>query len=69
MLKLWDYLKQGLSDKAAKLYKAVGNDVYSFPLFSSEFCTKFMAEMNHFNEIPMPKGRPNSMNKYGVPTV
>ena len=66
MLKLRDFLKQGLIDKAAKLYKAIGDGVYTFPIFSSEFCTKFISEINNFNEISMPKGRPNSMNKYGV---
>ena len=61
-----DYLKHGLIDKAATLYKIHGVEVFSFPIFNFEFCAKFIAEINHFNQTSMPKGRPNSMNNYGV---
>jgi hypothetical protein len=61
-----NYFNHGLMDKAATLYKNHGVKVFSFPIFSVEFCTKFIAEINHFNKTSMPKGRPNSMNNYGV---
>lgn len=61
-----NYFNHGLIDKAVTLYKSHGVEVFSFPVFSVEFCTKFIAEINHFNQTSMPKGRPNSMNNYGV---
>ncbi|XP_048744783.2 2-oxoglutarate and iron-dependent oxygenase domain-containing protein 2-like [Ostrea edulis] len=40
--------------------------VYTFPFFTSEFCHLFVDEMEHFEANDCPKGRPNTMNKYGV---
>lgn len=40
--------------------------VFSFPVFTHDFCQRFVAEARHFNESDMPKARPNSMNKEGV---
>ena len=40
--------------------------IYSFPVFTKDFCTQFIAEIKHFEASPMPKGRPNTMNNYGV---
>ncbi|KAK3287712.1 hypothetical protein CYMTET_4787 [Cymbomonas tetramitiformis] len=40
--------------------------VFSFPVFTRDFCQRFVAEARHFNESDMPKARPNSMNKEGV---
>jgi len=41
-------------------------EVYSFPLFRADFCEKFCEELNHFQRSSMPRGKPNSMNNYGV---
>eukprot|EP00039_Didymoeca_costata_P012282 m.176133 g.176133 ORF g.176133 m.176133 type:complete len:451 (+) comp15438_c0_seq5:267-1619(+) len=44
--------------------------VYSFPLFSDEFCKVFLSEVDNFyqkaEEHNLPIKRPNSMNNYGV---
>ncbi|XP_007906038.2 2-oxoglutarate and iron-dependent oxygenase domain-containing protein 2 [Callorhinchus milii] len=40
--------------------------VYSFPVFTDEFCGRLIEELEHFESSDMPKGRPNTMNNYGV---
>ncbi|XP_069789648.1 2-oxoglutarate and iron-dependent oxygenase domain-containing protein 2 isoform X2 [Narcine bancroftii] len=40
--------------------------VYSFPVFTWEFCSQLVAELENFEQSEMPKGRPNTMNNYGV---
>lgn len=47
------------------LYTAA-TEVYSFPLFTDQFCDELTAELDHIEASPVPKGRPNSMNNYGV---
>ena len=42
------------------------SEVYSFPLFTEEFCDQLTAELDHIEASPVPKGRPNTMNNYGV---
>eukprot|EP00930_Biecheleria_cincta_P057624 TRINITY_DN43525_c0_g1_i1.p1 TRINITY_DN43525_c0_g1~~TRINITY_DN43525_c0_g1_i1.p1 ORF type:complete len:669 (+),score=104.34 TRINITY_DN43525_c0_g1_i1:37-2043(+) len=40
--------------------------VYSFPVFTSEFCELLMEEIRHFYASKLPARRPNSMNNYGI---
>lgn len=40
--------------------------VYTFPVFTPEFCQEFIEEINNFESTDLPKGRPNTMNNYGV---
>ncbi|XP_030316243.1 2-oxoglutarate and iron-dependent oxygenase domain-containing protein 2 [Calypte anna] len=40
--------------------------IYRLPVFTEEFCRTFVEELEHFEQSEMPKGRPNSMNNYGV---
>ncbi|XP_061458518.1 2-oxoglutarate and iron-dependent oxygenase domain-containing protein 2 isoform X2 [Rhineura floridana] len=40
--------------------------IYRLPIFSKEFCHAFIEELENFEQSEMPKGRPNSMNNYGV---
>ncbi|XP_069190150.1 2-oxoglutarate and iron-dependent oxygenase domain-containing protein 2 isoform X1 [Procambarus clarkii] len=42
------------------------NRIYSFPVFTEEFCQLFLEEIRNFEESPLPKGRPNTMNQYGI---
>ena len=44
---------------------AVSN-VYSFPVLTLEFTNLLLEELDHFEKSDMPKGRPNTMNNYGV---
>jgi len=41
-------------------------EVFSMPLFTSEFCDKFLEEIFGFYDSGLPARRPNSMNQYGV---
>jgi len=41
--------------------------VYQVPVFTREFCQQFLEEIKHFEaDRTLPKGRPNTMNNYGV---
>ncbi|XP_054749410.1 2-oxoglutarate and iron-dependent oxygenase domain-containing protein 2-like [Lytechinus pictus] len=49
-----------------RLTKEKANRVFSFPVFTAEFCDQFVEEIAHFENSTLPKGRPNTMNNYGV---
>ncbi|NXP21056.1 OGFD2 protein, partial [Scytalopus superciliaris] len=40
--------------------------IYRLPVFTEEFCKTFVEELENFEQSDMPKGRPNTMNNYGV---
>lgn len=40
--------------------------VYRFPVFEKSFCEELVEELEHFEQSAAPKGRPNTMNQYGV---
>jgi len=40
--------------------------VYRFPVFEKGFCEELVEELEHFEQSSAPKGRPNTMNHYGV---
>ncbi|XP_038619728.1 2-oxoglutarate and iron-dependent oxygenase domain-containing protein 2 isoform X2 [Tachyglossus aculeatus] len=40
--------------------------IYRLPVFTAAFCRAFVEELEHFEQSDMPKGRPNTMNNYGV---
>lgn len=40
--------------------------VYRFPVFERGFCEELVEELEHFERSSAPKGRPNTMNHYGV---
>ncbi|XP_017289464.1 2-oxoglutarate and iron-dependent oxygenase domain-containing protein 2 isoform X2 [Kryptolebias marmoratus] len=40
--------------------------VYRFPVFQKSFCEELMEELEHFEQSSAPKGRPNTMNHYGI---
>ena len=35
-------------------------------MFTAPFCQALLEELEHFEQSDMPKGRPNTMNNYGV---
>ncbi|XP_072024863.1 2-oxoglutarate and iron-dependent oxygenase domain-containing protein 2-like isoform X2 [Amphiura filiformis] len=49
-----------------KLSQENASRVFSFPVFTKTFCDEFMAEISHFENSDLPKGRPNTMNNYGI---
>ncbi|XP_015443469.1 2-oxoglutarate and iron-dependent oxygenase domain-containing protein 2 isoform X2 [Pteropus alecto] len=40
--------------------------IYRLPVFTAPFCQALLQELEHFEQSDMPKGRPNTMNNYGV---
>lgn len=40
--------------------------IYRVPVFTAAFCQALLEELEHFEQSDMPKGRPNTMNNYGV---
>lgn len=40
--------------------------IYSFPVLTPQFCRTLVEELVNYEESPLPKGRPNTMNSYGV---
>ena len=40
--------------------------IFSFPVFTDEFCSLLLDELSHFEKSELPKGRPNTMNRRGV---
>ncbi|XP_056148003.1 2-oxoglutarate and iron-dependent oxygenase domain-containing protein 2 [Lampris incognitus] len=40
--------------------------VYRFAVFTKKFCDQLIEEFEHFEQSSAPKGRPNTMNNYGV---
>lgn len=57
-----DATKEELVKKLSQAAKRV----YSFPIFTDSFCREFIEELIHFEESDLPKGRPNTMNNYGI---
>lgn len=41
-------------------------EVYSFPLFTDDFCEVLLEEVTNFYDSGLPARRPNSMNNYGI---
>ncbi|KAI5091301.1 2-oxoglutarate and iron-dependent oxygenase domain-containing protein 2 [Silurus meridionalis] len=40
--------------------------VYRIPVFTRDFCKDLVEELEHFERSGAPKGRPNTMNNYGI---
>ncbi|XP_006640438.2 2-oxoglutarate and iron-dependent oxygenase domain-containing protein 2 isoform X1 [Lepisosteus oculatus] len=40
--------------------------VYRLPVFTKQFCTDLIEELENFEQSDSPKGRPNTMNNYGI---
>lgn len=40
--------------------------IYSFPVFTKEFCKELVEELMHYEKSPLVKSRPNTMNQYGI---
>ncbi|XP_041855268.1 2-oxoglutarate and iron-dependent oxygenase domain-containing protein 2 isoform X3 [Melanotaenia boesemani] len=48
------------------LEKEAAPRVYRFPVFEKSFCEALVEELEHFEQSSAPKGRPNTMNHYGI---
>uniref|UniRef100_A0A1A8DV75 2-oxoglutarate and iron-dependent oxygenase domain containing 2 n=1 Tax=Nothobranchius kadleci TaxID=1051664 RepID=A0A1A8DV75_NOTKA len=49
------------------LLKVAAPRVYRLPVFEKHFCEELVEELEHFEQSSAPKGRPNTMNHYGIP--
>ena len=58
----------GSATSLRALLREESEDVYSFPLFTPEFCEMFLDELDNFKSTGLPVRRPNSMNRYGTLT-
>jgi hypothetical protein len=43
-----------------------GEDIFSFPVFTGAFCSRLLEELDAYEECPVQKSRPNTMNRYGI---
>lgn len=50
----------------APLIRRQSADIFSFPIFTDEFCNTLSSEVAAFEASQLPKTRPNSMNNYGL---
>ena len=44
----------------------IGKNLFTFPVFTQEFCNMFISELKHFACQNIPHRQPNSMNRYGI---
>lgn len=58
-----DISEEGLRDL---LEEEAAARVYRFPVFERSFCEQLVEELEHFEQSSAPKGRPNTMNHYGI---
>mmetsp|Transcript_714 Transcript_714/g.1494 ORF Transcript_714/g.1494 Transcript_714/m.1494 type:complete len:511 (+) Transcript_714:83-1615(+) len=50
----------------ALVLEELPGEVFSFQMFTDEFCDKFVEEIFNFYASGLPARRPNSMNNYGI---
>ena len=55
-----------LAAARAILSEHAAGEVFSFPLFTDDFCDKLLEEVFNFYKSGLPARRPNSMNNYGI---
>jgi len=61
---LREFLGGKMSEEA--FFTQHAEDVFSFPMFTPEFCSNMLVELDNFYATGLPAHRPNSMNNYGV---
>ncbi|GIY88531.1 2-oxoglutarate and iron-dependent oxygenase domain-containing protein 2 [Caerostris darwini] len=67
-IKLVNAAKSLNLDKTVRLLDVISEEkkLYGFPVINEAFCDQLLTELDHYQKSPLPKGRPNSMNRYGV---
>jgi len=63
---LWSAIADGSRERIRAVVTEEATEVYSFPLFTQEFCERYIEEIYSFYASGLPVRRPNSMNNYGV---
>jgi hypothetical protein len=59
-------LREIPSSEWCKSAEEVSPGVFSFDLFSPEFCDLLVAEVDNYEATTLPRRRPNTMNKFGL---
>jgi len=59
-------LSKGTPEAFKAILKEEIPEVYTFDIFTPQFCKFLAQEVKNFEDSPFPKSRPNSMNNYGV---
>ncbi|MEE6504081.1 hypothetical protein FKM82_005061 [Ascaphus truei] len=49
-----------------RVHSIPGKRIHRLPIFLPEFCRALVEELENFERSDVPKGRPNTMNNYGV---
>ena len=44
----------------------IGKGLFTFPVFTKEFCEQLVSELKHFKQQDLPHRQPNSMNRHGI---
>lgn len=59
-------VRDGSGQAIRKIVQQEAPGVYSFDLFTPQFCCDFVRDLRLYEESDMPKYRPNSMNNFGL---
>merc|ERR1712137_221140 len=57
---------KNLDSVLSLLHKESPTGIYSFNLFTEQFCKELVEEIEHYEQSGLPASRPNSMNNYGL---
>ena len=51
---------------STKSVTQIGKGLFTFPVFTKDFCEKLVSELKYFKNQDLPHRQPNSMNKHGI---
>ena len=51
---------------STKSVTQIGKGLFTFPVFTKEFCEQLVSELKHFKQQDLPHRQPNSMNRHGI---
>ena len=51
---------------STKSVTQIGKGLFTFPVFTREFCEQLVSELKHFKQQDLPHRQPNSMNRHGI---
>ena len=51
---------------STKSVTQIGKGLFTFPVFTKEFCEELVSELKHFKQQDLPHRQPNSMNRHGI---
>ena len=51
---------------STKSVTQIGKGLFTFPVFTKDFCEQLITELKHFKKQDLPHRQPNSMNRHGI---